>query len=94
MADKLLSATYQSPTSTQSFSSKLPSLPKSHDVKAKTDYLSALRSGIVQMQTDVNAFLTQKMEEERSSDAIRDSSKVKEEKAEEMYGEEDPEAEG
>ena len=94
MAGKQLTAKYQSPTSSESFSSKLPSLSKDHDGKAKTDYLSALRSGIVQMQSDVNAFLTQKMEEEKSSDAIKDTMKAKEEKAEELYGEEDPEDEG
>jgi phosphoribosylanthranilate isomerase len=94
MADKQLSARYQSPTSSQSFSSKVPSLLKDHDVKAKTEYLSALRAGIVQMQGDLNAFLTQKMEEEKSSDVVKASNKAREEKAEEMYGEEDPEAEG
>lgn len=94
MAEKQLSAKYQSPTSSESFSIKLPSLSTDHDVKAKTEYLSTLRSGIVQIQSDVNAFLTQKMEEEKSSDATKDGSKAKEEKAEELYGEEDPEAEG
>jgi hypothetical protein len=89
-----ISAEYQSPTSSQSFSSKLPSLPKDHDVKSKTEYLSALRSGIVQVQSDVNAFLTKKMEEEKTLEASKgQGNKSKEEKAEEMYGEEDPEAE-
>lgn len=89
-----ISADYKSPTSTQSFSSKLPSLPKDHDVKSKTEYLTALRSGIVQMQSDVNTFLTKKMEEEKSLEASKgQGNKSKEEQAEEMYGEEDPEAE-
>jgi hypothetical protein len=89
-----ISADYKSPTSSQSFSSKLPLLPKDHDVKSKTEYLSALRSRIVQMQSDVNAFLTKKMEEEKSLEASRgQGNKSKEEKAEETYGEEDPEAE-
>ena len=71
MAEQQLSAEYRSPKSSQSFSSKLPSLPENHDVKSKTEYLSALRSGIVQMQRDVNAFLTKKMEEEKSAEASK-----------------------
>lgn len=94
MAEKQLTAKYQSPTSADSFSQSLPSLPKDHDVKEKTEYLSALRTGITQMQADVNAFLTKKMEEEKAAGGSQGkSSKAKEEKEEEMYGEEDPEAE-
>lgn len=94
MAESQLSAEYKSPTTSQSFSSKLPSLPKDHDVKSKTEYLSALRSAIVRTQSDVNAFLTKKMEEEKSLEASKGhDSKSKEEQAEEMYGEEDLEAE-
>ena len=91
MADKQLSAVYKSSDSSKSFSEALPSLPKDHDVKAKTEYLSTLRTGIVKMQADVNAFLTKKMEEEKASQG--QASKSKDEKEEEMYGEEDPEAE-
>jgi hypothetical protein len=90
MADKQLTAKYVSPDSSESFSQTLPSLSKNHDVKAKTEHLSALRTGIVQMQADVNAFLTKKMEEEKASQG--QASKSKEDKEEEMYGEEDPEA--
>ena len=94
MAETHLSAKYKSPTTSQSFSAKLPSLPKDHDVESKTEYLSELRSRIVQMQSDVNAFLTKKMEEEKSLEASKgQGNKSKEEQAEEMYGEEDPEAE-
>lgn len=94
MAERRLTADYKSPTASRSFSQSLPSLPKEHDVKAKTEFLAALRSNITQMQSDVNAFLTRKMEEEKSNEASKGrASKSKEEKEEEMYGEEDPEAE-
>ena len=73
----------------------LPSDPKAQDVKSKTAYLSALRANIVHMQSDVNAFLTKKMEEEKVIETGKAGrSQAKEEKAEEMYGEEDPEADG
>ena len=48
------------------------------------------------MQGDVNAHLTQKMEDARATEASKSSAnkkKTQEEKEEEMYGEEDPEDE-
>ena len=96
MSTTQLTATYQSPDSSQTFSSDLPSLPSdpsAQDVISKTVYLSALRSNIVQMQSDVNAFLTKKMEDDKASEAGKASGKrTKEEQEEDMYGEEDPEA--
>lgn len=95
MADQHISAKYRSQKSSEAFAQKLPTLPKENDAKTKMEYLSALRSSLVQMQSDVNVFLTKKMEEEKSSNAYKgDSRKSLEEKEEEMYGEEDPEAEG
>lgn len=87
MAQPQLTATYVSPSDKQTVSSDIPSSPQAGDVKAKTEYLSALRSNITQMQSDVNALLTKKMEEEKSSGAggKRDDGDAK---AEEMYGEE------
>lgn len=96
MSTQHLTATYKSPKSSEAFSSNLPSLssdPKDQDVNSKTAYLSALRSNIVQMQSDVNAFLTKRMDEDKASEAgTVGARRVKEEKEEEMYGEEDPEA--
>ena len=96
MSNNQLRATYQSPDSSEAFSSDLPSLPsdpKAQDVKSKTAYLAALRSSITQMRGDVNGFLTKKMEDSRATDSGKTGTKKsKEEKAEEMYGEEDPEA--
>jgi len=44
------------------------------------------------MQSDINVFLTQKMEEDKAAESGADGKgKAQEEKAEEMYGEEDPE---
>lgn len=48
------------------------------------------------MQADINAFLTNKMEEDKAGEASKTwgKQKTQEEKAEEMYGEEDPEEDG
>lgn len=83
-----LEAAYHSPQTTQTFSQDLPS-PKNDgehlDVKEKTAFLSALRTSITQIQADVNVFLTQKMEEEKASQASN-GAKTKEEKEVENYG--------
>ena len=99
MSQNNLTATYVSPNSTQTFSLRLPSIShgaNGQDVKEKSAYLSALHTNISQMQSDVNAFLTQKMEEEKTAEASKVEGKktAREQKEEEMYGEEDPEAEG
>ena len=99
MSSHNLTATYNSTESAKKFSFKLPSLPRdgqAQDVKNKTGYLSALRANIGHMQSDVNAFLTQKMEEDKATEAgtAKLGNKTKEEKEEQMYGEEDPENEG
>ena len=90
-----LKAVYQSPDASKTFSSTLPSLPngsEGQNVKEKTAYLSDLRSGITQMQSGVNVFLTEKMEQDKSAQTNQSNAKkAKEEKEEEMYGEEDPE---
>ncbi|CAK3960079.1 Hypothetical predicted protein [Lecanosticta acicola] len=93
MAGTQLLGIYQSSTTTHTFSSELPPLPQGGgSVEEKTSYLSALRANVSKLQGDVNAFLTQKMEEDKSNE--RSSKKRDEEKEEEMYGEEDPEKEG
>lgn len=92
MASSPLTTTYTSPTSTQTWSNDLPALPadpKTQTVQQKTASLDALRSAIEQTQSDVNVLLTQKMEGEKSAEAGGSKSKSREEKAEEMYGEED-----
>ena len=95
MSTNTLTASYASPSSTIVFSSSLPSLPSdpnAQDIPQKTTYLCTLRSNVIQMQSDINVFLTQKMEEDKAAESGADGKgKAQEEKAEEMYGEEDPE---
>ena len=95
MAMTALIATYKAPGSSYTFSLKSSPRPEAGNVQAKTAYLSSLRSNIVQMQSDVNAFLTMKMDESRTTETEKVSaSKAKEKLEEDMYGEEDPEADG
>jgi len=86
----------------------LPALPiaaqvtSSEEVDLKTAFLAALRESVSDMQNTVNVFLTCKMDEDRArEDEARTGSgggakprqtKEEEEKKEEMYGEENPEA--
>lgn len=79
-----LSATYNSPTTSQTFTHPLPS------TKEKTAYLSALRKSVTQLQEDVNTFLTSKMEEDKALAG----EKMDEKAEEENYGEEKVEEEG
>lgn len=95
MADPQLTASYRSRDTEKAFESSLPSLPSEaakQDVEAKTAYISALRSSVTEIQSNVNAFLTQAMEDEKATQPAS-SRKAKEEREEELYGEEDPEDE-
>lgn len=93
MSTTPLTATYASPSESQTLSSDLPAAPHAGDMKGKTAYLSALRSNIAQMQSDVNGLLTRKMEEDKAGpgEGKKDD---RDAKAEEMYGEEEAEEEG
>jgi len=84
-----LSATYNSPTTSQTFTHPLPSTP-TPSTKEKTAYLSALRKSVTQLQEDVNTFLTSKMEEDKALAG----EKMDEKAEEENYGEEKVEEEG
>ena len=87
-----LTANYASPSGTHTFSHTLPS-SSATNVTEKTAYLSTLRSKSAELQSEINAFLTQKMEEDVKAAEGRPSKRSKkEEREEEMYGEEDPEA--
>lgn len=100
MSTNALTATYQTPNATLNLSSSLPSLPndaEAQNVQQKTAYLTALRSSVTEMQSDVNATLTQKMDEDKAVESGKGTvrvEKTQEEKMEEMYGEEDPENDG
>ncbi|KAK3067210.1 hypothetical protein LTR53_016051 [Teratosphaeriaceae sp. CCFEE 6253] len=92
-----LTASYSSPTATENFSSALPALPSdppSQSVADKTAYLSALRAGATQVQADINAFLTRRMDEDNVAAEREGQAAVKEDRAEEMYGEEGGEDDG
>ena len=91
-ANTNLSANYASPSGTHTFSHTLPS-PSANNVSEKTAYLSTLRSKSAELQSEINAFLTQKMEEDvKAAEGSSSKRSKKEEREEEMYGEEDPEA--
>ena len=87
-----LTASYASPSGSHAFSHTLPS-PSATNVTEKTTYLSTLRSKSADLQSEINAFLTQKMEEDvKAAEGGVGKRSKKEEREEEMYGEEDPEA--
>lgn len=96
MSKSPLTADYTSPDSIHLFTAQLPSQTTSastQSVQEKTEFLQALRTGISQIQSDVNTFLTKRMEDEKAAaDAASGASSAREQKEEEMYGEEDPEA--
>jgi hypothetical protein len=77
-----LTATYTSPTAStpKVFTSELPTLSSPPSTQDRVAYLAELSSSLKTLQADVNTFLTQKMEE--------DKSKGDDAKYEETYGEE------
>ena len=93
MAPSKVTAEYQSPNGAQKLSVELPcTLPDAGNVKDKTAYLSALREGASELQSKINAFLTQKMEEDQALGSHAGNVReVVAEKEEQMYGEEDVE---
>lgn len=98
MATQTATATYTSPTSTSPHtitSTPLPSLSSSSppSTSDRTAYLDGLSASIIQLQANVNTFLTQKMEEDKAAaEKEGKASKVDDEKEEENYGEEVVEA--
>jgi hypothetical protein len=78
-------------TEPQLFQRSLTTCPSNPSTEQRTDYLGELRSSISQVQADINAFLTQKMEEDNAKSG---QSNVNDEKEEENYGEEAVDEEG
>jgi hypothetical protein len=78
-----LTATYTSPTVRSStphvFSASLPALSSTPSTQDRVTHLAALQSSLKTLQKDVNAFLTQKMVEDKADIDAQD---------EETYGEE------
>lgn len=87
-----LKADYASPTTTKTFTNRLPSAATT-SIKDKTNYLSALRKSVVKLQEEVNGFLTTKMEEDKSL-AASAGMKADDRAEEENYGEEKVEDDG
>ena len=87
-----LKADYASPTTTQTFTHSLP-VASNASTKEKTNYLSALRRSVVNLQEEVNGFLTTKMEEDKALAATA-GMKVDDKAEEENYGEEKVEDDG
>lgn len=73
-----LSADYSSPSGTQNFSAQLPAASASSSTTDRVAYLQDLQTNLKDMQSNINAFLTQKMADDKAGDA----------KEEENYGEE------
>ncbi|EEQ87408.2 hypothetical protein RJZ56_006134 [Blastomyces dermatitidis] len=94
----ILHATYTSPNKTHTFahtlSTPLPRSSDSSETPAKTAYLSELRGAVSSLQTEVNEFLTTRMDEDNSNNRQASgggSDKAKNERErreEENYGEE------
>ncbi|KAI9820730.1 MAG: hypothetical protein M1827_005100 [Pycnora praestabilis] len=82
-----LKAEYASQSSSKTFSHDLPKSPDPKNTEEKTAYLSTLRTSVIKLQDEVNSFLTQKMEEDKSA-AAASKGKVDEQREEENYGEE------
>lgn len=81
-----LKAEYAAPASSKQFSYALPSC-KTSSTKEKSAYLSALGTSVTQLQDEVNAFLTEKMEEDKTLAALVGAN-GDDRKDEENYGEE------
>jgi hypothetical protein len=83
-------AQYTSPSCSHTFELPLQSKASANSSAAeRTAYLAELRASTKQLQTDVNKFLTEKMEEDKAR-ASDKKSKRDEEIEEQNYGEEIP----
>ena len=81
-----LTALYTGPSSTNDFTHSLPS-SSPQSTEEKTNYLSALRKSVVQLQAEVNELLTTKMDEDKAAQGAM-AHHVDESREEENYGEE------
>jgi len=90
-ASAKLSADYKSPNGQHTFSYEVPAVSQNQSTEETTDFLAKLRQSAVQMQQDVNTFLTQKMDEDKALEntkEVQHNAKVDEDKEEDNYGEE------
>lgn len=91
-APKILTAHYQDPTGSQrTFDFTIDqSTTDLTQTDARTQYLEKLRAATINLQADVNQFLTQRMEADKASSNVT-SQDADEAKAENDYGEEEAE---
>ncbi|KAF2202066.1 hypothetical protein GQ43DRAFT_440014 [Delitschia confertaspora ATCC 74209] len=84
-----LRASYESPTSgtPQTLTTPLPSISNNPTTDEHIAYLEALQSSVVDLQTDINTLLTQKMEEDKAKVGASGAT-VDDDREEETYGEE------
>ncbi|CAF9926842.1 MAG: hypothetical protein HETSPECPRED_006433 [Heterodermia speciosa] len=87
-----LKADYTSPNASKTFEYSLPATDTT-TTEGKTAYLSALQGSVTKLQAEINAFLTEKMEEDKVLASMA-GQKVDDKKEEENYGEEGVEDEG
>lgn len=89
-SEPVLSADYNSPNGSHTFQCELPK-PEENASSQTTLFLFALRSGTIQLQQDINSFLTARMEEDKmAAEKVGEATRSKEEEAkdEDNYGEE------
>lgn len=87
----ILRADYNAPGATKEFKFPQGKLLTQSTPGQTTAHIAALRSSVLQLQAEINTFLTQKMEEEKadaSANGNGTSKKIDEQKEEEHYGEE------
>ena len=87
-----LKADYTAPNASKTFEYSLPATDTT-TTEGKTAYLSELRGSVAKLQGDINAFLTEKIEEDKALAAMA-GQKVDDKKEEENYGEEGADDEG
>ncbi|KAI9804723.1 MAG: hypothetical protein M1825_001091 [Sarcosagium campestre] len=91
-----LNATYSSPGTTAGTASKVFIHDLAIPVEEKSAYLAALRNSVSKLQDEVNVFLTQEMEREKSAaaataaatDKLASRARIDEAKEADFYGEE------
>ena len=89
--DTMLRADYSAFGTTKDFQYPQNALNNQSTAKETTAYISSLRNSLLEMQSDINTFLTKKMEEDKATAATNGNGfadKVDEQKEEDNYGEE------
>jgi siderophore synthetase component len=91
---RTVKASYTSPTGKHEFSVPITASCTNNSTAERTRYLGELRANTKALQADINKFLTEKMEQDKSQEAgQKDKKKEEEEREEDNYGEEQAEGE-